>query len=50
MDNKDKEKNDEDIVWESADPDVDINELNKCDITNRTPATVGFFVFRLLQI
>lgn len=33
--------NDDAEVWESADPEVDINELNKCDITNRAPATVS---------
>lgn len=32
--------NDEFEVWESQDPEVDINELNRCDLTNRTPATV----------
>lgn len=30
-------------IWESPEPEVDINELNKSDITNRTPATVRIY-------
>lgn len=38
-----KEKNyaDEAETWESQDNEVDIGEMNRCDITNRPPATVS---------
>jgi len=37
-----KEKyEDEAEVWESQDPEVDINEINRCDISNRPPTTIS---------
>lgn len=29
--------------WESPDNEADFNELNKCEIVNRTPTVVSYY-------